>query len=268
MRKIYLLLLVVVLMSCRQEEEQIPYALYMTKDACLKNIYDNEYKLKEIEGILSVGQMRRADSLLLAESKRYVMWRRNFIKEKTVEGLFQYADSVEASFTKWNNWYHPPLDDLKQRLLASNDSVDFYTLLYFATAGERDLLVNMYQKLGAQCKFWDPDISSFRDKEIYQPSETVYLTLSTSEVYRGSLQLDFSDVTCKLKGSNTTIQPEVVQSGPYFVLMYKPTEAGEYTIEGEVKVLHEGNYPMLGRLKNSFSVEKSPKRELATVQRL
>ncbi|MGV3538754.1 MAG: hypothetical protein ACO1OQ_03030 [Rufibacter sp.] len=257
MRSIIPLVLIFLLFSCSEQAND--YSLLVKKDACRRNISNNEQIAAAIKLATEDGGNRPKDVERLEDSEKILTWRRQFMLDKTRHNLLLYSDSIESRYYKArgiNGEFIAPLRELREKVKASEDSLLFYNLFYLTTVAESELLVEKAMYIGANC---GPSfkINSFLDSEEYTPGDTVYLTFHAQEIYFHHTSLDFSKITCRRAEDKTSLTPKIIKSGPHYIFMFVPMKAGTYKITGDVLIKQEGNYDNSLKLSNEFKVRAS-----------
>ncbi|WP_345158695.1 hypothetical protein [Pontibacter saemangeumensis] len=292
-------LLVLLLFSCSKKSDDLE--LMIKRDSCMRNIAFNEQAFssviayyEELRGPEELGDPR--DSIIAADCDQIVSWRRNFMKERTIENLLLYSDSVEARYSKHSRdggELPYSIKETKNQLRSSADSLKYYNLLYLTTVAEGMLLMHYKASLGTGYGY-SFVIPSYLDREKYNTRDTVYLTVNadfssslgtgyaytfvvpspleeeeygtkdtvsstvnTNGTYLSKIGLDFSKVTCKGAEDGVNLKPKVIRSGPHYILLYTPVKAGTYTVGGKVIISHEGNFDSSIRIENKFEVKNT-----------
>ncbi|WP_018477008.1 hypothetical protein [Pontibacter roseus] len=254
MGRLLFFMLSVLLSSCYREESG--QKLVLIKDACKRNIFQNETLTAGLNDELDAAGMMREDSLLKADLERIVSWRRGFVRNPTIENLLLFSDSIEHAHHKSSSWgydYSAPVSELREQIESPPDSMAFYSLLYYATAGEGTLLqLKAAQRGAVNLATWN--VSSYLDKSRYRLGDTVFLTVSTAGFHSGESAFDFSQITCRNLESGVTIKPKIVKSGPHYILMYTPDTYGAYEVTGGFHNRREDNFGYSLKIRNGFEV--------------
>ncbi|MDX5349073.1 MAG: hypothetical protein LPK19_17725 [Hymenobacteraceae bacterium] len=247
--------LVLSLVSCSAQNEELD--LLIKKDICVKSIGETEKVFSQIKYYFKVDGHRAEDSVVVADCEKIVSWRRKFMKEKNLLNLLTYSDSVEERYKKLQfgnaNTAMYATTKIKNNIKNLEDSLVYYNTLYLASVMEKELLGENARKIGAIRCFAGLVVPSFLDKQVYNVSDTVFLTFTTDEQSFSDTVFDFTNVVCKSK-ENISLKAKVIKSGPNFILMFHPTNKGVYKIGGHIILKQEGNYNSTVRIENKFKV--------------